>query len=93
MPKTQHLVKKSHTSQRHSGMFLAHDPAHSKTRSWVSGVNLGVTFFCRSLYLHLWGRLGNAQQSADQARGMVRGYYSGYVKLSWANPGTLEIAQ
>ena len=47
----------------------------------------------RSLYIHLWGRLGNAQRSADQARGMVRGHYSGHVQLSWANPGYLETPQ
>ena len=47
----------------------------------------------RSLLIHLWGRLGNAQRSANQARGVVRGHYSGYVKLSWANPGYLETAQ
>ena len=44
----------------------------------------------RSLYIHLWGRLGNAQRPADQARGMVRSYHPGYVKLSWANPGTVS---
>ena len=47
----------------------------------------------RSLYLHLWGRLGNAQRCADQARGMVRGHYSGYVKLSWANLEHMETPQ
>ena len=41
----------------------------------------------RRLYLHLWGRLGNAQRSANQARGMVRGHYSGYVERGWM--GTL----
>ena len=47
----------------------------------------------RSLLIHLWGRLGNAQRSANQARGMARRRYSGYVELSWANPGYLETAQ
>ena len=57
-------------------------------RQFGSGVLTG-----RSLYLHLWGRLGNAQRSANQARGMVRGHYSGYVKLSWTNLGHLETPQ
>ena len=78
--------KKPHkpkTLRNVSGSRLwCHDPGLCKTRSWVSGVNLGV-----------WGRLGNAQRSADQARGMVCSHHSGCVKLSWANPGTLEIAQ
>ena len=47
----------------------------------------------RSLYLHLWRRLGNAQRPADQARGVVCGHYSGYVKLSWANLERLETPQ
>ena len=47
----------------------------------------------RSLYIHLWRRLGNAQRPADQARGMVCSHYLGRVKLSWANTGVQETAQ
>ena len=47
----------------------------------------------RSLYIHLWGRLGNAQRPANQARGLGCNHYPGFVKLSWANPGMLEAAQ
>ena len=47
----------------------------------------------RRLHLHLWRRFGDAQRPAGQARGVIRGRYSGYVKLSWANLEHLETSQ
>ena len=92
--KTQHLVQKATQAQRHSGMFLAQgvgatilDFARHEVGFLASIWEWRID---RSLYIHLWGRLGNAQRSAGQARGMLRSYYSGYVELSWANLGTLE---
>ena len=79
---------KTHSIVSGSGR-LYHDPGH-EVRFLASIWEWRID---RSLYLHLWGRLGNAQRSADQARGMVCGHYSGYVKLSWTNLGHLETPQ
>ena len=95
--KTQHLVQKATQSQRHFGMFLAQgagatilDFARHEVGFLASIWEWRIDL---SLYIRLWGRLGNAQRSANQAPKMVCSHCSGYVKLSWANPGKLEIAQ
>ena len=94
--KTQHLVQKATQAKETLECFWLRGLV---PRSWtLEGTKLGFrrqfgSGVDRSLYIHLWGRLANAQRSADQARGMVRSYYSGYVKLSWANLGVLEATQ
>ena len=95
--KTQHLVQKATQAKDTFECFWLRGVV---PRSWtLQDTKLGFLASIwewridRSLLIHLWGRLGNAQRSANQARGMVRGHYSGYVELSWANPGYLETAQ
>ena len=95
--KTQHLVQKATQAKDTFECFWLRGVV---PRSWtLQDTKLGFWRQFgkwradRSLYLHLWRRLGNAQRSADQARGVVRGNYSGYVKLSWANLEHMETPQ
>ena len=70
--KTQHLVEKATQAK---GTFECFWLRGVVPRSWtLQDTKLGFLASIwewridRSLYLHLWGRLGNAQRSANQAR-------------------------
>ena len=86
---TRAFRSKSHSSQRHIRLFLAQGSCATILDFATHEVGFLATIWKwridRSLYLHLWGRLGDAQRSANQARGMVRGHCSGYVKLPWTS--------